>query len=144
MCNYKEKTLYHIKNKLNKEFIVREVQGKRHSLELIFFEDPIAIFPNWENCYKYLKLFTRSQKRSYLEKESTIFKNFIFDTDLEPHEQEVIKDIQEIYDYKYSSLDISELSEILSKLTYEKLSEGIKNLVYALEYIYNKETIQIE
>jgi|DEB0MinimDraft_6_1074348.scaffolds.fasta_scaffold01344_3 hypothetical protein len=143
MCNYKEKTLYHIKNKLNKKFIVREVQGKRHSLELIFFEDPIAIFPNWENCYKYLKLFTKSQKRKWLEK-SKNFQNYIWDTDLETFEQEIIKDIQEIYDYKYSSLDISELSEILSDLTDEELKKSIKNLVYALEYIYKKETIEIE
>jgi len=143
MSNYKEKALYHIKNKLNKKYIVREVEGKSHTLELIFFEDPVAIFPNWENCYKYLKLFTKSQKRKWLEK-SKNFQNYIWDTDLETYEQEIIKDIQEIYDYKYSSLDISELSEILSDLTDEELKKSIKDLVYALEYIYKKEIIEIE
>jgi len=145
MTNYKEKALYHIKNKLNKKYIVREVEGKRHALELIFFKNPIAIFPNWENCYKYLKLFTKSTKRKWLEKNLSIVKfSYIFDTDLEPYEQEIIKDIQEIYDYKYSSLHIGELSEILSDLTDDSLKDSIKNLVYSLEYIYNKETIEIE
>ena len=145
MSNYKEKALYHIKARMSNKYIVREVEGKRHALELIFFKNPIAIFPNWENCYKYLKLFTKSTKRKWLEKNLSIVKfSYIFDTDLEPHEQEIIKDIQEIYDYKYSSLDIAELSEILSDLTDEELKKSIKNLVYSLEYIYKKETIEIE
>jgi hypothetical protein len=36
------------------------------------------------------------------------------------------------------------LSEILSDLTDEELKKSIKNLVYSLEYIYKKETIEIE
>lgn len=142
MNNYKKKALYHIKNKLNDRYIVREVEGKRHALELIFFEEPITIFPSWENCYKYLKLFTKSSKRKWLDK--VVISKLLWDTDLETHEQETIKDIQEIYDYKYSSFDIAELSEILSDLTDEELKKSIKNLVYALEYIYKKETIELE
>ena len=78
------------------------------------------------------------------EKNLSTVISYIFDTDLEPHEQETIKDIQEIYDYKYSSLDIAELSEMLSDLTDDSLKDSIKNLIYSLEYIYNKETIRIE
>jgi hypothetical protein len=140
MCNYKEKALYHIKNRLNDEWLIR-VRGNH--LELIYFEESITIFPNWENCYKYLKKITKSQKRSWLEK-SKNFQNYIWDTDLETYEQELIKDIQEIYDYKYSSLDIAELSEIIADLTDEMLQKSIKDLIYALEYIYKKENIEIE
>jgi len=151
MTNYKEKALYHIKRKMNDKYIIREVEGERRTLELIFFKDrnsdylkSVAIFPNWGNCYKWLKFFTKTTKRKWLEKNLSIVKSYIFDTDLEPHEQETIKDIQEIYDYKYSSLDIAELSEMLSDLTDDSLKDSIKNLIYSLEYIYNKETIEIE
>lgn len=142
MFNYKEKALYHIKTRMLNKYIVREVEGKKHVLELIFFKEPIAFFSNWEDCYKYLKLFTKSSKRKWLDNVAT--SKLLWDTDLEPYEQETIKDIQEIYDYKYSSLDIAELSEILTDLTDEELKKSINNLVYSLEYIYNKETIEIE
>ena len=142
MSNYKEKALYHIKNKLSNKYILREVKGKGRALELISFEEPITIFPNWEKCYKWLKLFTKTTKRNWLDSVAT--SKLLWDTDLETYEQETIKDIQEIYDYKYSSFDIAELSAILSDLTDDSLKDSVKNLVYSLEYIYKKETIEIE
>ena len=140
MCNYKEKALYHKKNRLNDEWLIRE---KGNHLELIYFEEPTTIFPSWEKCYEYLKKISKSQKRNWLEK-SKNFQNYIWDTDLETYEQELIKDIQEIYDYEYSSLDIAKLCEIIGDLTDEMLQKGIKDLIYALEYIYKKENIEIE
>tara|TARA_R110002126_G_scaffold285356_1_gene435659 strand:+ start:107 stop:556 length:450 start_codon:yes stop_codon:yes gene_type:complete len=145
--NYKEKALYHLKNKLSDKFIVRKsIHGNfKGNLEFICFEEPVTIFPNWKKCYEYLKVFTKSTKRKWVEglKNRGVI-SVIWDTDLETYEQELIKDIQEIYDYKYSSLDTYDLSEIIGDLTDEMQQKAITDLIYSMEYLYKKDAIEME
>lgn len=144
---YKEKALYHLKNKLSDKFIVRRsIYGHfKGNLELICFEEPVTIFPDWEKCYEYLKVFTKSTKRKWIEglKNRGVI-SVIWDTDLEIYEQDLIKDIQEIYDYKFSSLNFDDLDEIKADSTDEMQQKAITDLIYSMEYFYKKDTIEIE
>ena len=134
----KKKALYLLKNKLSDKFLIIE-RGK--NLELVLFEEAITIFPNWEKCYDYLKLFTKSTKRKYLESIQT--SKILWDTDLEDYEQDLIKDIQEVFDYQYTSLSIEELHKISHDWQDEELNP-IKDLIYSMEYLYKKDLIEIE
>ena len=85
------------------------------NLELVLFEEAITIFPSWEKCYDYL----------------------------EDYEQDLIKDIQEVFDYQYTSLSIEELHKISHDWQDEELNP-IKDLIYSMEYLYKKDLIEIE
>ena len=143
MSNYKEKALYHIKNKLNKKYIVREVEGKSHTLELIFFEDPIAIFTNWENCYKYLKLFTKTTKRKWVE-DKIDCRLVVWDTDLETVEQDCVTYLLEFFNYEQGSFGLEELREILAENSDEENTINACDILIKAMIKNGKETIEIE
>lgn len=111
MTNYIEKALYHIKRKMNDKYIIR---GEEPKLELIYFEETIKVFISWVDCYKYLKDITRTTKRKWVE-ERIDCRLVIWDTDLEPEEQDCVDYMLEFFDYEQGSFEIEELREILAE-----------------------------
>ena len=114
MKNYREKSLHHIKRQRISRLTVRESTNK--SIELIHFEEPSNIFSNWEDCYNYLKSITRSTKRAWIER-FVNQDNTIWDTDLEPEEQDCVDYLLEYFDYQQGSFEIEELRELLGENT---------------------------
>ena len=101
-------------------------------------------FGSWLDAFQFLYFFTMSTKRRWIESLTNRgVISIIWDTDLEIYEQELIKDIQEIYDYKYSSLGIDELEEIKADTTEEEMQKSINDLIYALDFIYKKDAIEM-
>ena len=153
--NYKEKALSHLERRMGGTWDFLEDHDYT-AQNLIHYDHDIIIlrevlgnnrrewkyFSNWLDAFQFLYFFTRSTKRKWLDKVAT--SELLWDTDLEIYEQDLIKDIQEIYDYKYSSLDINELGEIIGDLTDEMQQKAITDLIYSMEYFYKKDTIEIE
>ena len=118
MKNYKEKSLHHIKRKMANKYIAREYSfGTDNFIELImYFKQPLTILNDWKACYNYLKSMTRSTKRSWIERLANQ-DNTIWDTDLEPKEQDYVDYLLEYFDYQQGSFEIEELRELLGENT---------------------------
>jgi hypothetical protein len=143
--DYKNKSLYHLKNKLNDEFIVQKsIHGHfKGRLELIFFGEQTAIFVNWEECYRYLKEFTKTNKRRWIER-FVNQDNTIWDTDLEPEEQDCVDYLLEYFDYQQGSFEIEELREILVENTGEENTTNACDILIKALIKNDKEVIEVE
>lgn len=140
MTNYTEKVLHHIKRKMNDKYIIR---GEEPKLELIYFEEAIRVFISWVGCYNYLKDLTKTTKRKWVERRIDC-RLVIWDTDLEPEEQDCVDYMLEFFDYEQGSFELEELREILLE------NKDEENLVNACDILIqalirnNKETIEVE
>jgi hypothetical protein len=136
MKNYKEKTLHHIKRKMVSKYVARESDN---FIELIYFEQPLTILTDWKECYNYIKSMSKSTKRSWIEK-LVNQDNTIWDTDLEPEEQDCVDYLLEYFDYQQGSFEIEELRDLLDENTdNENMVNTCSILIDAL--ISNKKTL---
>lgn len=140
MTNYVEKTLHHIKRKMSDKYIVR---GEEPKLELIFFEEAIQVFSSWEKAYNYIKDFTKTTKRNWVEDKKDC-PLVVWDTDLEPEEQDCVDYLLEWFNYEQGSFELEELREILLE------NKDEENLVNACDILIQalirkgKEIIEID
>jgi len=75
IINYKEKALFHLNNNMNYKFWeLREEDNIFYhgtSVHLVDTknncDDNFRSFNSWEECYEYLKVFTKSTKRKWIE-----------------------------------------------------------------------------
>ena len=140
MKNYKEKSLHHIKRKMASKYIARESDN---FIELIYrrgcFEQPLTILTDWKACYNYIKSMSKSTKRSWIEK-LVNQDDTIWDTDLEPKEQDCVDYLLEYFDYQQGSFEIEELRELLDEnIDNENMVNACSILIDALSS--NKKTL---
>ncbi len=143
MTNYKEKALYHLKRKTFPNFWKLEEE-----LGLVFMYETkldkfFKSFESWQEAYQFLYFFTRTTKRSWIE-DKIDCRLIIWDTDLEPEEQDCVDYMLEFFNYEQGSFELEDLREILAEnRDDENLANACDILIKAL--IKNgKEIIEAE
>ncbi len=143
MTNYKEKALHHLKRKTFPNFWRLEEE-----LGLVFMYETkldnfFKSFENWADAYQFIYFFTRSTKRSWVE-DKIDCRLVIWDTDLEPEEQDCVDYLLEWFNYEQGSFELEEIRGILLE------NKDDENLVNACDILIkaliknSKEIIEVE
>jgi len=130
--DYKKKVSYHCKRKMNN----LKLQ------DLLKHEKLATSFTTYEEVYKYVKELTISNKRKWIE-DKIDCRLLVWDTDLEPHEQDCIDHLVEFFNYEKGTFEIDELQEIIAENLDEPICESCDCLIRTLEK-RSKEIIEIE
>tara|TARA_R100000951_G_scaffold67560_1_gene57000 strand:- start:584 stop:1024 length:441 start_codon:yes stop_codon:yes gene_type:complete len=146
MTNYKEKALYHLKRKTFANFWRLEEKNNLVFMYETNFDKIFKAFESWKEAYQFLYYFTRTTKRSWIDRidEFTKKNSRIWDTDLEPLEQHCVDYMLEFFNYEQDSFELEELREILAENTDDE------NLVNTCEILINvlinhsKKIIEVE
>ncbi len=143
IIDYKEKALHHLKRKTFPNF-----WELKEELGLVFMNDKkfdkfFKSFEDWKEAYQFLYFFTRSTKRNWVE-DKIDCRLVLWDTDLEPEEQDCVDYMLEFFNYEQGSFELEELREILAE------NRDEENTVMACDTLINalirhgKETIETE
>ena len=146
MTNYKEKALHHLKRKTFPNFWRLEEENNLIFMYETKLDKFFKSFESWKEAYQFLYFFTRSTKRFWIDgiDEYTKKDLRIWDTDLEPLEQDCVDYMLEFFNYEQGSFELEELREILAENTDDE------NLVNTCEILMNvlikhdKKTIEVE
>ena len=145
MTKYKEKALYHLKRKTGTRFIL-EINESFKTIDLIFNStkfDTLKVFTDWEKCYNYLKEFTKTTKRAWIE-DKIDCRLVIWDTDLEPEEQDCVDYLLEYFDYQQGSFEIEDLRDLLDENTDNKNMVNACDILIKALIKNDKEVIEVE
>jgi len=135
MTNYKEKALHHLKRKTFPNFWRLEEENNLIFMYETKFDKFFKAFESWKEAYQFLYYFTRTTKRSWID-EFTKKDSRIWDTDLEPLEQDCVNYMLEFFNYEQGYFELEELREILAENT------DNENTVSACEILINVLTNQ--
>jgi len=135
MTNYKEKALHHLKRKTFPNFWRLEEENNLIFMYETKLDKFFKAFESWKEAYQFLYYFTRTTKRSWID-EFTKKDSRIWDTDLEPLEQDCVNYMLEFFNYEQGYFELEELREILAENT------DNENTVSACEILINVLTNQ--
>jgi hypothetical protein len=143
MTNYKEKALHHLKRKTFPNFWKIEEE-----LGLVFMYETklnkfFKSFGSWAEAYQFLYFFTRTTKRNWVE-DKIDCRLVIWDTDLEPEEQDCVDYMLEFFNYEQGSFELEELREILAENKEEENTVNACDILIKALIKHGKETIEAE
>ena len=143
MTNYKEKALHHLKRKTFPNFWRLEEELGSVFMYETKLDNFFKSFENWADAYQFIYFFTRSTKRSWVE-DKIDCRLVIWDTDLEPEEQDCVDYLLEWFNYEQGSFELEEIRGILLE------NKDDENLVNACDILIkaliknSKEIIEVE
>jgi hypothetical protein len=144
--NYKEKALHHLKRKTLPNFWRLEEENNLIFMYETKLDKFFKSFESWKEAYEFLYFFTRSTKRFWIDRiDQAAKKNSkIWDTDLEPIEQDCVDYMLEFFNYEQGSFELEELREILAENTDDENLVNTCEILINLLIKHDKKTIEVE
>ena len=141
--NYKEKALYHIKNNMSSDCWSIDYTFNESNIFIKVLNKELYNFISWEDCYKYLKKISKSTKRAWVEDKMDC-RLVLWNTDLEPEEQDCVTYLLEYFNYEQGSFQLEELREILAENTEDENIVNACDIMIKSLIKNSKETIEME
>jgi hypothetical protein len=143
MANYKEKALYHLKRKTFANFWRLEEENNLVFMYETKLDKFFKCFESWKEAYRFLYFFTRSTKRDWIDGRKRLG-NRVWDTDLEPEEQDCVDYMLEFFNYEQDSFELEELREILAENTDNENTVSACEILINVLIKHDKKTIEVE